>query len=95
MSAFGLPPVRELAVDLLALLEGGLPAAVLIGLVEHADDRGAVGELGHQVLELHRLQAGDVAVHALGARNRGIQVLNDRLLELAGDHDVNACGQRE
>ena len=85
----------ELAVDLLALLERGLPAAVLVGLVEHAHDRGAVGELGDQVLELHRLQPGHVAVNPLGARNRGVQVLNDRLLELAGDQYVKDCGQGE
>ena len=85
----------ELAVDLLALLEGGLPPAVLVGLVERAHDRRAVRQLGHEVLELHRLQAGDVTVNPLGTRDGGVEVGNDRLPELAGDQGVDAPGERE
>ncbi len=81
--------------ELLTLLEGRSAARRLAFLLEDANHRGPMGEASNEAGELHRLQAGHVAMHSLRAGNVGVDLADDRLFELARDHGVNTRRQGE
>ncbi len=80
------------AVELLALLEGGLRGAPVSSVLSKTPTTaGRWARPADQVGELQRFEARDVAVHPLRAGDVGFDVANDRLFELAGDDGVNAA----
>ncbi len=84
---------RQVGVQPLALLEGGLALGGLVGLVEDADHAGPVGQTRDQVGEVERLEARNRLVHPLRPRDVGFDLMNHRFLEVLGDNRMHAQGK--